>query len=275
MRFDVVGLGIAACDFVTRVDRFPGPDEKVRSTELEIGGGGTVGTALVAVARLGLSAAFAGTVGEDDWGKQILESLEREGVDTGLTAIAPGARSPFSFCVSHPPHRNVFSIAPTTPSRAPEPAELDEMLNTRFVHLDGADETAALDLARAAQARGISVSLDLQRVRRNTRELLACADVAVVSENFASEAFGQCTPDDAVLQLWRPGMQLAAITMGSRGAIATEGGEPYRITAEEVGSWSRCSAVGRHRTRCDSRATSPGSAVDPSAAGTASHAATS
>ena len=233
-RYDVVGLGTAACDYLIQLDEFPRPDQKARADDMVIEGGGTVGTALVTVARLGRSAAFAGAQGDDAFGRFTLESLDRELVDTSLAVVTPGARSPFAFCVSVPPLRNVFSVRATTPPFKPTPAELNAILDTHFLHLDGSMEEAALAVAEEARRRGVGVSVDLQRVRPASSRLLALADVALVSESFASESFPGQSTADAVRSLWRAGMRVAGVTLGERGAVATEGGEPYEVPAESV-----------------------------------------
>lgn len=55
--FDVVGIGSTVYDTLMVVDRFPQEDTKLRGVETRIQGGGPCATALVAAARLGLSAA--------------------------------------------------------------------------------------------------------------------------------------------------------------------------------------------------------------------------
>ena len=231
-RFDVVGIGIAACDYLIQLDRLPGPDVKVRADDLQIEGGGTVGTALVAAARLGAQAAYAGVVGDDVFGRFILDGLEKEGVDTSLARTAAGARSPFAFCVSVPPARTVFSVRSTTPPLTLQGKDLEAALDTRAVHLDGTEEEASLTLAAEAKVRGILVSVDLQRTRRASDKLLELADLAVVAESYALERYPGRAPLEAVREMWRPGMHMAAITLGARGLVACDGGDPYEVPAE-------------------------------------------
>src|SRR5436190_9054930 len=223
-RFDVVGIGVAACDYLVSIPHFPGPDEKVRAEGLTIEGGGTIGTALVTVARLGLRTGFVGTLGDDEFGRFVLRSLDAEHVDTSLVRVVAGARSPFAFCVSCPPTRNVFTVAPTTPPLRLLSGEIDIVLDTRVLHLDGSTASAGVDIAPEARRRGVDVSLDLQRIRPGSDELLGAADIAVVAESFAAEMWPATDPLDAVRKLDRPGMRLAVITLGPRGAVATEGG---------------------------------------------------
>src|SRR5256885_680997 len=171
-RFDVTGIGTAAADFRVRVESFPAPDEKVRSDQFARAGGGTVGTALVTVARLGRKAAWCGVLGDDDFGRFIRSDLEREGVDTSAVRVVAQARSPFSFCAASGDRRAVFSIRPTTPPLQLDAGTAERMLDTRFLHLDGKEPEVALAMARKARRRGVRISLDLQRVEGESERLL-------------------------------------------------------------------------------------------------------
>lgn len=84
-RFDATFVGAATQDAIALVDRFPGADERVVAADVVHAGGGPAATAAVAAARLGLRAAFVGTVGDDTDGRAIREGLAAEGVDvTGV-----------------------------------------------------------------------------------------------------------------------------------------------------------------------------------------------
>jgi sugar/nucleoside kinase (ribokinase family) len=88
-RIDAVFVGTATLDAIALVDQFPGADERVLAAEVAYAGGGPAATAAVAAARLGVAAAFVGTVGDDDNGRSILVGLEAEGVDvSGVTVVA-------------------------------------------------------------------------------------------------------------------------------------------------------------------------------------------
>jgi len=233
-RFDVVGVGVAALDYVTRLERYPGPDEKLKTDELLIAGGGTVGTALVTASRLGLRAAFAGPVGDDPFGRQVLGGLEAEGVDVGLARVSPGARTTWAFCVAHAAERNVFSVRGTHPPMSLGAEELERALDCRLLHLDGSEEQASLELARAAQARGVLTSLDGGSPRATTAELLEQVDVCIVSAPFLAALFPGRPEREALAALDRPGRRVTAVTRGARGTLAVIGRELLEVPAEPV-----------------------------------------
>ena len=95
----VLFVGAATVDSIALVPAFPHPDQRVVADELVFAGGGPAATAAVAAARLGVAAAFVGTVGDDADGRRIVEGLEEEGVDTSGVTVARGHRSGASVIV--------------------------------------------------------------------------------------------------------------------------------------------------------------------------------
>jgi len=57
-RFDVIGVGSCAVDFLGIIPSFPKPDTKNKMIKLIQQGGGPVATALVTLARLGAKVSF-------------------------------------------------------------------------------------------------------------------------------------------------------------------------------------------------------------------------
>jgi sugar/nucleoside kinase (ribokinase family) len=94
-----VFVGAATLDAIALTSRFPGPDERVLADEVVHAGGGPAATAAVAAARLGIAAAFVGTVGDDEQGEQITAGLRAEGVDVSGVTVASGQQSGSSVVV--------------------------------------------------------------------------------------------------------------------------------------------------------------------------------
>jgi ketohexokinase len=88
--FDVCGIGASVLDYLCEVDRYPAENEKVVIEEFGSQGGGLIGTALVAVARLGGKACYHGTLANDEKVNSILEGMKSEGVDVSHTVLEAG-----------------------------------------------------------------------------------------------------------------------------------------------------------------------------------------
>ena len=68
-KVDVVCVGVITMDTIALVDRYPSEDERVLAQEIARGGGGPAAVAAVALARLGISTAIVGTIGDDADGR--------------------------------------------------------------------------------------------------------------------------------------------------------------------------------------------------------------
>ena len=88
-----VCVGVITMDTVALVDRYPEADERVVAQQIVRAGGGPAAVAAVALARLGISSAVIGTVGNDADGLEIFRIFEREGVNTNGISISDSPTS--------------------------------------------------------------------------------------------------------------------------------------------------------------------------------------
>src|SRR5688572_8936198 len=81
-KFDVVVLGGINMDYLVRGETLPQPGDTVDGSEFLRAGGGKGANQAVAATRLGAKVAFIGRVGGDERGGQVIDQLDKEGVDT-------------------------------------------------------------------------------------------------------------------------------------------------------------------------------------------------
>jgi len=93
----IFGLGQCSLDHIGIIPAYPPPNVKCEFSNLQIEGGGPVATAMVALSRWGLPCFFSGVVGDDHFGKTIVDSLLKEGIDTGGVVTRIGHKSQFAF----------------------------------------------------------------------------------------------------------------------------------------------------------------------------------
>ena len=158
-KIEVVCVGVITMDTIALVDKYPSEDERVLAEEIARGGGGPAAVAAVALARLGISAAIVGTIGDDADGHEILEIFKREGVDTSGISIGTSATAG-SVIVASKEH-SARAISTRQPvQQAPANAAAKELVkNAQWVHCDhvGINRLSELGISRG---NGPKISFD-------------------------------------------------------------------------------------------------------------------
>ena len=234
-RCDFVGLGFCSNDYLALLPEIP-IDSKVRMLEHLVQGGGPAATATVAAARLGLSAAFIGVVGDDEPGKWILRDFAAEKVSTEAMRIRQGHTSAIAYCWIDAPtgKRSVAWTRGTLPELQAGEVDLELVRQAKILHLDGHNPQAALAAAKEARKHDIPVLLDAGTLRDGVRELLPYVTILIASELFARQYSGEDDLDKAIFKLAEAGAEVTGITMGKAGSMALDGGKILRCPAFEI-----------------------------------------
>lgn len=236
MRFDVVGIGQCAIDYLGIADTYPRVNEKSELHCFKIEGGGPTATAMVTLSRLNVLTAFIGKVGDDYFGALIKEGLVSEGVEISAIVTEQGATSQYAFiCVEKGTgHRNIFFTRGT--AKPLEFSEINKALidNCSILHLDGLMIDASISAAKYAQSKGKKVSLDAGTLRDGMVELCKHTDYLVTSEKFARSYIDGDDFEYALKELKALGPEIVCITLGENGSIALKEGEIIRQPAYKV-----------------------------------------
>lgn len=218
----VVGLGACGMDMVATVDKFPVPDQKIRTTEFGYYGGGNCANTLTAIRRLGLACTVVSKVGDDVNGAAVKLELERDGISTDFLITRAGMDTPFTYVIVDSSSSSRTCIhTPASEEVMPGDFDADKLLeNASLVVLDGRHTMAAVQLAKEANTRNIPVVLDVERDRPFIRQLVPLADYIVTNKSypfvFAPDAG---TYLDAMARLLSCGRAKAIIsTAGSSGS---------------------------------------------------------
>lgn len=217
--YDVVGLGYACIDYLGTVPHLPEPNTKLDLGSLTIQGGGPVATALVALARLGARALFLGKLGDDDFGRRILEGLKEEKVAAEVL-VAPGAHSPFAFVLVTPDgHRTVLWTRGNLPFITPAEVDAEMVRSGRILLVDDLEIKAGIQAALIAREAGIPVVLDAGTPRAGIEELIKLTDHLVTSEKFPFRLTGERDFGNSLNALQKMGPTHVTATLGERGCL--------------------------------------------------------
>lgn len=217
---DVLGLGAVAVDDLFFLNEFPQPDSKVRVVSSERQAGGLTGTALVAAARLGRSAAYAGTLGEDDLSRFITNGLESEGIRTEWVVRRAGARPYRSAIIvdMKTKSRTILSCADGVVGADDTLPEESLILSSRVLFVDHSGLRGMLRAARIARSAGIAVVGDFEhRHPAPFDELFALTDHLVLPIEFARLLTGAGDGRRAAEALWDETRAAVVVTMGAEG----------------------------------------------------------
>src|SRR5689334_23614389 len=207
-RFDVLALGEAMIEF----NQARGDDTRAWLQ----GFGGDTSNMAIAAARLGARAGYVTRVGNDEFGRLLIDLWTRERVSTEGVVVADDAPTGVYF-VSHDASGHSFSYlrSGSAASRmSPSSLPLTALRATRVLHLSGISQAisasacdacfAAIDIARSG---GAEIAYDtnlrlklwpLRRARAVILETLRVTDWALPGQDDARHLFGTDDPERIV-----------------------------------------------------------------------------
>ena len=229
----ILVVGSSNTDMVVKTDRLPGPGETVLGGTFLMAAGGKGANQAVAAARLGADVVFVAKVGMDVFGRQAVESFEREGIDTsymvtdavhpsGVALITVDAHGENCIVVASGANANLV--------QADLVAAEEKIKNAALVlmQLEIPLETVGY-VAGLAAVYGIPVILNpapacalpdslfrgLAVLTPNQKEAEMLSGVAIVDKVSAEKAAGA---------LAGKGVKTVIITLGADGALVHDGG---------------------------------------------------
>lgn len=236
-------LGSANVDLGIRVARLPSPGETIGGGSFARTFGGKGANTAVAAARAGARVSFAGCVGIDAAGTELLAALRAERIDLAHVVRTPRASTGTAIIMVDDTGANCIAVAPGanarfTPAmaRALRGAVRDSALMLLQCEIPWPTVVAALELAAA---ENMPAMLNLAPARRISRRVLRLVDTLVVNETEA-EAVSSCEVSDerscqrAAETIRKLGARHVVITLGRRGCALLDDAGYSRLPAYRV-----------------------------------------
>ena len=233
----VVVVGSANVDLVVPVPRHPATGETILGGDLESYTGGKGANQAVAAARAGgVRTAFIGTLGQDEFGDRLAQSLRDVDVDTSLVdrvdiatgtaliSVAPGGENTIIVAPGANGHVRIGS------AQAERLAAADVVLAQLEIPVEAVQQSAA------ARSTNTVFVLNAAPSRQLSRELWNAIDVLVVNEHEAADLVG-CDADSpaALASALLDRVPAVVITLGGEGSlVAARGAELVAIPAFAV-----------------------------------------
>lgn len=235
---DVLVIGELNCDLILRGDVAPvfGQVEKlIDVADLTIGSSSAIFAC--GAARLGLRVGFVGKVGDDTFGRFMVESLHAYGIDTTGIVVDPTVKTGLTVILSRGNDRAILTYLGSIAALRPDEVDRSIFARARHLHLgsyfllDGLRPVVA-ELYAEAKAAGLSTSLDTNYDPRETWDggidaVLAHTDVFLPN---AAEllAITHTRDVDAGLAALRDRVDTVAVKLGSEGSRAVQGDRDER-----------------------------------------------
>ncbi len=236
----VVGLGLSTIDVLSRLEGMPTWEKGAVLEEICTDGGGPVGTALVAAARLGARVGYVGVCGNDASAELKLSYLTQYGVDTSRVIRRPRPELQVVLVFVHQSTgERVFGLT----GMEEDPLKLEELdreyiTSASYLHLDGYHRQAALQAAHWMRQAGKKVVMDAAKaagdVWKSDDELIEATDILICGSGFAQALTGVADFWQAARAVQDMGPQVVVQTEGEQGSNTATATEQFHTPAFKV-----------------------------------------
>ncbi len=219
-------------DLVIRVPRMPTPGETVLGTDFQTIPGGKGANQAVGAARLGAQVSLIGLVGDDDFGRRLLDNLRLEGVDVSQVGVHPDAATGIAMITLDESGQNSIVVASganmrLTPGQVAASWETLGKVDVVVMPLEVPLEciTQAIELGRRS---GAQIVLNPAPAQPLPNDLLRGVDVLVPNESETALLTGESVEtleqaERAGRKLQDRGAESLVMTLGSRGVLLMDG----------------------------------------------------
>jgi len=231
MRFDVLSLGDLVADLLLPIPKLP-----IRQNEHQIAHGlfvepGGAGNFLIAASRMGLKAAAIGCVGDDVYGRHIINQLKGEGVDVSDVDLLSEKRTTLTLVLVDDAGEHVFlgvlgtaKITSLPASWARKTTQARAFYTNGYAFLEANPPSLIVEAIRMAKAKGTLVFFDpgpqIPDIEPSLmKSAVADADVLLLTLEEATMLTGNELPEHAARELLSQGPMLVVLKMGAKGCL--------------------------------------------------------
>jgi ribokinase len=147
--FDVICIGAALVDIIAQVVRHPFDDDEVFVSNLTMLSGGAAANTAYACAKIGLSTAFIGKLGENDtFSEIIVNDFKEVSVDTRLIRYSKDYATGSAYvALNQNGERRIYAYSGAANSLSKKDISKKELKNTKLIFLSSLRNFAPLQIA--------------------------------------------------------------------------------------------------------------------------------
>ena len=236
----IVVIGSCNTDMVIKVHHLPKPGETIIGYDFMTNQGGKGANQAVSVARMGGETLFIARLGDDSFGRQSLDLLREEGIDTRFVQLTPNVSTGVAMIPVDEKGENsiiVASGANALLSETDVEAAREEICSASLLLMQLETPIPTLmHAARIAHEAGVTVVLNPAPFPKEAlpHEFLENIDLITPNETEAAGMSGigivdEATALQAIKAIQDLGVSRVVITAGSAGAYTEENGELQHI----------------------------------------------
>jgi len=232
--FDVICIGAALVDMIAQVVRHPSDDDEVFVSDLTVLSGGAAANTAYACAKIGLSTAFIGKLGDKDtFGEKIINDFKEVAVDTRLIKYSKEYRTGSAYvALNQKGERRIYAYSGAANFLSKEDISEKELKNAKIIFLSSLKNIEPL-IAAAEIGKSVNTPVILNpgmlivdQGFTKVKKLLEKIDVLILSqreyrtllnviENELNEAL-MIKYSEKLLSL---GIQVIVVTLGEKGSF--------------------------------------------------------
>jgi len=248
-KFNVICIGAALVDMVAQVNRHPQEDDEVFVSDLKLLSGGAAANTAHACAKLGLKTAFIGKLGtNDEFGNKILKDFAEVSLDNSLIKYSKEQGTGSAYVALNPKgDRRIYAHSGAANYLSKEDIIPDEIQKGEIIFLSSLKNiTPFIEAATIAREKDIPVILNpgmliIEQGLLNIIKLLEKIDILILSQreyqtllNIPGDKLSEVNIIDTSKTLFRLGIKVLIVTLGSEGAFLTNEKESQLIPADKI-----------------------------------------
>ncbi len=219
----IIGVGESDVDIFLKIKKMPGKGEKTRAVEIGKLPGGIIGNFCSGVAKHGVSCGIVSVVGDDEYGKIVLDDYKDRGIDTINLLVKEG--KPTFYCVVFVDESGEkYLTAVESPLISPECKDIDfaYLKTAQFVHMSSMDYELAKFVSQGLKGSQTKVSLDYEAHAQNGgleqwKPIFENTKVLFINEDGMNSLFEESSLDEGARILLTTGIEMVVLTMGEKG----------------------------------------------------------
>jgi len=240
LHVDIVSVGNANMDIIVKVPRLPVVDEKILAEDVEFFPGGGASNFAVACSRLGVPTGFIGCVGDDYFGRLLLENFRKERIDISCVKVVKDKNTGFIIAISDMEGK-YFMVANRGANLELKPEDIDEKYigNAKLVHGSSLRVEIAESLGIKAKKLGVLSSIDIgaelaHLSKERIFKILENFDFIFLNRTSYKLIFGVEPTSKALLDHFPKNSKAVAVTLGEKGAVVCDGKRVVQVPAIKV-----------------------------------------